>query len=126
MKILIGLLLAGVSVGSVQAQERVLPRQDHVQVSEGFCQAYGSLSQKIMQHRQQGADRASNEQALSFVLNETFGPGEEELRNFATSAVIVSLNRAYKEPQAPESQWAVVSQTFGQRQQTQCLQELRN
>lgn len=120
-----GLLIVGLSIGSAQAQERVLPRQDNIQVSEGFCQAYGSLSQKIMQYRQQGVDRASNERALSFVLNETFGPGEEELRDFTASAVVVSLNRAYKEPQAPESQRAVVSQTFGQRQQTQCLQELR-
>ncbi len=125
MKILMGLLIVGLSIGSAQAQERVLPRQDNIQVSEGFCQAYGSLSQKIMQYRQQGVDRASNERALSFVLNETFGPGEEELRDFTASAVVVSLNRAYKEPQAPESQRAVVSQTFGQRQQTQCLQELR-
>lgn len=125
MKILMGVLLMGLSMGSVHAQERVLPPQDRVQVSEGFCQAYGSLSQKIMQHRQQGADRASNERALAYVLNETFGPGEEELRDFTASAVVVSLNRAYKEPQAPESQWGVVSQTFGQRQQTQCLQELR-
>lgn len=120
-----GLLIVGLSIGSAQAQERVLPPQDTIQVSEGFCQAYGSLSQKIMQYRQQGVDRASNEQALAVVLNETFGPDEQELRDFTISAIEVSLNRAYKEPQAPESQWTVVSQTFGQRQKTQCLQELR-
>lgn len=120
-----GLLIVGLSIGGAQAQERVLPRQDNVQVSDAFCQAYGSLSQKIMQYRQQGVDRASNERALAVVLNETFGPGEEGLRDFTLGAIKVSLNRAYKEPQAPESQWAVVSQTFGQRQEAQCLQELR-
>jgi len=125
MKILMGLLIVGLSIGGAQAQERVLPRQDSIQVSEDFCQAYGSLSQKIMQYRQQGVDRASNERALAIVLNETFGPDEQELRDFTIGAIEVSLNRAYKEPQAPESQWPVVSQTFGQRQKTQCLQELR-
>lgn len=123
MKILMGVVLA-LSVGSVNAQERVLPLNGNIEVSDSFCQAYGSLSQKIMQYRQQGMDRSSNEQALNFVLNGTFGPGEEELRDFTASAVFVALDRAYKEPQARESQWEVVSQTFAQRQKTQCLQEI--
>ena len=119
-----GAVVLALSVGQVQAQERVLPLNENIQVSDSFCDAYGSLSQKIMWYRQQGMERSTNEQTLSFVLNQTFGPGEEELRDFAASAVFASLNRAYKEPQSPESQREVVAETFGQRQKTQCLQEL--
>lgn len=117
--------MASLSVGA-HAQERILQTQSNVEVADTFCDAYGSLSEKIMQHRQQGIDRQDNERALDTVLREIFPPEEDETRMFTQSALNVSVDRAYKEPQAPQSQWGVVSQTFGQRQKTQCLQELRN
>ena len=125
MKLIVGLLMASLSVGAY-AQERILQTQSNIEVADTFCDAYGSLSEKIMQHRQQGIDRQDNERALDTVLREIFPPEEDETRVFTQSALNVSVDRAYKEPQAPQSQWGVVSQTFGQRQKTQCLQELRN
>lgn len=119
--VLIGCFLA---VGAVQAQDRILLSQADGQISPSFCQAYGSLSQKIMQFRQEGVSREQNARALSVVLDETFAPEEVEERAFTEHAMVVALRRAYSEPQAAESQWSATARAFGQRQLAQCQGEL--